>query len=197
MNDQPSALAIKLAARFAPKVPDAAKDIDNLIQWHGQDERERIRQANKLLPGFCENTRVFANANRNEFFELQLLPAEPRMEYEVMFKRYAVPGRYWIYAFYFEREGSGRVVYGAESDDSITKSLKMLATDLDKPQVVDLFKQAFSAKRVALRYRQETLRLLKMLAPKSKSYRVAKKLSDKALEDKRARIETAKVKEGV
>ncbi len=61
--------------------------------------------------------------------------------------------------------------------------------------MVDLFRQAFSVERIALRYRSETLRLLKMLTPKSKSYRVAKKLSDKALEDKRARIEAAKVKE--
>ncbi len=142
MNEDPSSLAIKLAARFHPKGPDAAKEIDDVLVRHKYEEWGRIRDANKLLPSFCENVRVFANRDRNEFFELQLLPPEPDMPYEVRFKRYAVPGRYWIYAFYFEREGSGRVVYGAESDDSITKSLKMLATDLNK--VIIYLSQCFT-----------------------------------------------------
>lgn len=192
MNDQPSALAIKLATRFAPKKPDAAKDIDDMIRWHESDEREAVRRANKLLPSFCDNVRVFGNKDRNEFFELQLLPPEPGADYEVQFKRYAVPGRYWIYAFRYEREGSGRVIYGSEHDGAISKALKMLEADLDKPQVVDLFKRAFSAERAVCRYWHDTRTLLEMIAPKSKAYRVTCKLCEGVLDARAARIEEAK-----
>jgi len=195
MNDKPSPLAIKLAARFAPKKLDAAKEIDNIVEWHWRDERENIRKINALLPSFCDNIGVFRNQDRGEFFELQLLPSEPHAPYEVQFKRYAVPGRYWIYGFNYQHEGSGRVVYGSESDEPLAKSLKLIETDLNKPQVVKLFELAFSVERVVCRYRHDTLTLLSMLAPKSKAYRVINKLCEKTMEARKVRIEAAKKEE--
>jgi hypothetical protein len=195
MNDKPSSLAIKLAARFHPKGPDAAKDIDNVIRWHQRDERENIRKTNQLLPNFCDNIGVFRNQDRGEFFELQLLPSEPHAPYEVQFKRYAVPGRYWIYGFNYQHEGSGRVAYGSESNEPLAKSLKLIEIDLNKPQVVKLFELAFSVERVVCRYRHDTLTLLSMLAPKSKAYRATLKICEKMMEARKVRIETAKKEE--
>lgn len=110
------------------------------------------------------------------------------MPYEVMFKRYAVPSRYWVYSFYYTHDGSGRVVYDTETD-GLVKSLKMVEAGLNKPQVIELFEQAFSAERIVRRYRHDTLRLLKMIAPKSKTYRKMVKLLDATMEARKVRIE--------
>lgn len=188
MNGQPSSLAVKLAARLTPKKPEMAVEIDDIILWHEREKRERIRDANKLLPSFCDNVGVLRTRDRGEFFELQLLPPEPDAPYEIQFKRYAVPGRYWVYCFRYEREGSGRVIYGSEGGEYLTKSLKLVEVDLNKPQVVELFRQAFSAERAVCRYRTEAIELLRMLAPKSKTYRETHKLCEQTMEARAARI---------
>ncbi len=189
MNDKPSNLAVKLATTLFKKDADKrASEIDGIINWHESDQRERVRNENKLLPSFCDNVGVFRNSDRGEFFELQLLPPEPGAPYEVQFKRYAVPGRYWIYAFRFEREGSGRLIYGSEGSEALSKSLKLVEADLNKPQVIELFERAFSAERVVCRYRHEVMPLLEMLAPKSKAYRATHKLCEKVLNEREARI---------
>lgn len=195
MNEKPSKLATALAtALFKTTADKRASQIDGILHWHEHEERRRIDDANKLLPRFCDNTGVFRNRDRDEFFELQLLPPEPGAVYEVQFKRYAVPGRYWIYAFRFEREGSGRLVYGSEGSEPLAKSLKLAEADLNKPQVVDLFKQAFSAERIVCRYHHEALELLGMLAPKSKAYRVTHALCENVLKEREARFEADRAK---
>ncbi len=198
-TDQPSSLAVKLAERLFPKtVAVTAAAIDEIIRWHGIDERQAIRDEAKRLPGYCENTLVKRGRNGAEFFELQLLPPTGDAPYEVQFKRYCVPGRCWTYGFQWwssRQMGTGdRVVYGSEGNDSIGPALKLLAADLDKPRVVELFTDAFGAERIVCRYHRDTLNLLEALAPRSKAYRATKALVDKTLAARRKRIEAERTR---
>jgi hypothetical protein len=87
MSDKPSSLATKLAQHLFKGDDKRAIDIDNVLSVHRYDEFRRIRDESKLLPSFCENISVLRARDRNEFFELQLLPPEPGNDYEVQFKR--------------------------------------------------------------------------------------------------------------
>lgn len=186
---KPSPLAVKIVAlieqRRKAREAITPEVIDSTIVSHRYEQWQQVRDANKRLPQFCENVGVFRGRTRAEWFELQLLPPETDAPYEVMLKRYATPGRYWVYAFQWVNEGSGRVIYGAESTPPLSKALAQIATDLDKPQVLDLFNRAFETRGVLSRYGRDCWRLLAALAPRSKSYRLARRQWD-ALQAKRA-----------
>lgn len=194
-----SPLATKLAERLfatpaAQKLrPEKAKLIDDVILWHERDQREAERQANKRLPQFCENICVLNGRSHGEFFELQLMPAEEDLPFQVQFKRYAVPGRCWVYGFQWQspsRQGIGsRVVYG--SDDRslpLVKAVAQVAKDLDRPAVVDLFRQAFSQERIVCRYHRDTTSLLDALAPGSKAAKLTERLVKQGFEARKARL---------
>lgn len=192
MTEKPSSLATKLAAQF----DILADKVDNILRWHECDEWQVQRAANKLLPQFCSNTRVYRGRDCDQhWFELQLMPAEDRMPFEVQFKRYATPGRYWIYAFQWQPSlGSGqgpRVVYGSEGTEPIARSLKLLLRDLERPQVLRLFEEALSAERVVCRYHRDLTNLLRALAPRSKAAKLTERLALKTFETRKARLVAA------
>lgn len=194
--DKPSPLALKLAARlFRKTAAKRAFDIEHVLSNHRYEEWQRVRDENKLKASFCDNVCVFAGRDRREFFELQLLPAEPDLLYEVMLKRYCVPGRCWTYGFQWVNDGSGRVVYGSEGTAPLAQSLKLIVADLDKPQVVDLFKQAFGAERIVCRYQQDTLQLLRALAPRCKVLRAIEPLIEQTRVARQARFEAQRAAE--
>jgi hypothetical protein len=201
---KPSPLALKLAARLhgSPRRPESvlAEEIETILHWHEVNEWTRIREANKLVPRFSDNVCVRRSRysdirhTGNEFFALELAPPEPDLPHEVQLKRYIVPGRCWTYAFQWQPSagvGQGpRVVYGSEGNTPIAAALKLLVADLDRPQVVALFEEAFGAERIVVRYHRDTLALLAALAPRSLTYRRTARLIETTLAARRARIET-------
>lgn len=194
----PSPLAQKLAQCLFKSAQHETKAqlIDQAVHWHHLDEIRRAQEDNRRLPQFCGNVRVFTGKTRAEFLELQLMPAEPPdLPFEVQIKRYAVPGRYWVYGFQWhpsQRAGIGsRLVYGAEGNEPLSKALPMVLADLERPQVLGLIREALGNERVALHYRRDLQALLRALAPRSKATRLAEKLCGQTLEARKARLVAA------
>lgn len=174
-----------LPSRLTPdEIASTEKMIDILLEGHRWRQMEEERESAKHLPSFYENISVYNGKDRGEFFELQLAPAEPLndMPYEVMINRYCVPGRYWTYAFQWHPSagvGQGeRLVYGSEGNTPIAPQLAQFAKDIEKPQVIDLFKQAIDTPRILLHYSRDLIRLLDALAPKSKVAKLVRKRTD-------------------
>ena len=133
-------------------------------------------------PTFCGNIRVKAGRTDNEYLALQLQPLDAYFRFRAMIYRYCVPGRFDTYSFAWETERPvPKLVYFSDGWQDMSKTMKMVAEDFDKPQVVELFLNAFSAERIVRHYRHDVLNMLAVIAPKSKTYKKLKTLCEKTM----------------
>jgi hypothetical protein len=199
MTDQPSPLAIKLAARFHPKGPDAAAQVQSVLDSHQCDEWERKRAENARQPRFADNIwvkRARAPSYVAEWLTLSLAPAEDDHPYRVQLRRYCTPGRIATYSFDMQIAacaGVGpRFRYYSEPWCPIAKAIQMAQVDLDRPQVVALCVKAFEVECIVRAYGHEFIWLLDILAPKSRTYRAVKRVCDQTMEARATRLKTSK-----
>src|SRR3972149_5862649 len=101
---------------------------------------------------FNDNVRVRSTKYGAEFLKIAFNEPDKDSNYDLYVCRYFVPGRYDRYCFKHLPGGMGfspLVGCSSERDTPITKLLPMLRRDMDKPQVVDLVKDACSSFRNA------------------------------------------------
>lgn len=67
--------------------------------------------------------------------------------------------------------------------ESLPSTMKMLQRDFDLPQVVAMVKDAFSATRVVQYYAHDFIRLLRAIAPKSKTLLATTRLCNKLMRE--------------
>ncbi len=149
------------------------------------------------FPEFSDNVNVKKATKRNgymrEFLSLSLAPTDAEWKpYEVSIRRYCLPGRCDTYCFdYTPSIGTGigaRIRYFSDDWMALPRALSLAARDLDRPQVVELFINAFSAESCVLKYRHDTIQLLKVIGPKSKTLREVEKLTKRIMEECYARF---------
>jgi hypothetical protein len=133
---------------------------------------------------FYDNIRVVRSHGSNEFLSINLLENE-NSESIVCLTRYCVPGRITTYYFGLEPiRWSKGIIYYSANWKSMTQSMAMLERDLDRPQVIKMILNAFTAERIMLEYAHQFLHLLQILAPANK---IRKLLAKQCNEMMRAR----------
>lgn len=131
---------------------------------------------------FYDNTHVKRTKDYNEYFGLSLAPIEREgVRHEVSIYRYRVPGRCDTYYFTWEKDHPNKVSYFSDGWQSIVESAKMVKRDLDKPQVVKLFVDAFTDEKICLRHRRDVMDLLRVIGPNSKTINALEKQIKKTL----------------
>ena len=122
-----------------------------------------------------DNVWIQARRDGAEFLEISCRPVEAEYRsYEVSLSRYCVPGRCDIYSF---RVGYGGKTPKLEYSSSewtplpLAKAIKLVEEDLNKPQVVAMFVEAFSVEKQCLRYDWSMIALLSIIGPETKTYR--------------------------
>jgi hypothetical protein len=141
---------------------------------------------------FGDNVRVKRGKNDCEFLAISLRPRKSGKTWEVMFYRYCVPGRCDLYSFQWNMSddiGVHHLTYFSDFNIPMAKAIKMAEDDFNRPYVIEMCLEAFSAERVVIRYHRDFLRLLGLVAPKSKTYRKVAELCEKTLEERRIRLE--------
>lgn len=140
-----------------------------------------------------DNTRVKAGRGYNEYLGLSCAPKDETRTFETYIYRYCVPGRCDSYAFRL----NGRVLeFSSDGWVPLDHAIRWVQDDLNKPEVVEMFVNAFSAMRPFLYFNRDIMSLLGLIGPKSKTYRAMKRLQKKMIAENRARIE-AKANEKV
>jgi hypothetical protein len=139
---------------------------------------------------FADNIRVASTKWGREFLGIILRDAEPEFDinYEVLLYRYCVPGRVDSYCFRFESKKND-VVFTSDTSLPLLKATQMLIKDLDKPQVVELVKQACEKQ---LYFTRRFILLLEKIAPKSKSLKAAQSIADRKTQEKIERLKKKK-----
>jgi hypothetical protein len=191
MKTEPSPLALKLCELFQrEKSKVTAESIDNVILWDGLDKCDKIREANKRLSQHCDNILVKGGKDSHEFLAISCRPDEgDDRPFRVWFYRYCLPGRCDRYSFKLtvptQHTSGGHVTFCQDyGSHGLAGAIQDAAKDFDKPQVVGMIQNALNADRILSRYGREIETLLSQIAPKSKSYRLTRKMV-KALENKR------------
>ena len=128
-----------------------------------------------LRPIFTDNVCVCNGRESREFLSISRAPSEQDQPYEVSLRRYYLPGRCDAYRFDWMRSPRAgiapRLRYFADSYAPLPTILKLVARDMDRPQVVKMVVNAFSASRILSAYSCDFHHLLRAIAPKSISYR--------------------------
>lgn len=139
---------------------------------------------------FYDNIRVKTTKDYNEYLALSLKPIgeRPGANYEVCIYRYCVPGRCDTYSFTWERGHPRKVAYFSDGWQSMIESAKMVKRDLDKVGVVKMFTDAFSDEKICLYYRNDLMKLLSVLGPKSKTVKALEKQIKKTLHARTDRL---------
>ncbi len=132
------------------------------------------------LPSFYNNTCVRRGRDSYEYLAIGFGPPEECLPHTVEIKRYCVPGRVWTYAFQYVPAPcagvGGRISYGSEGTTPMGKALALVVHDLDRPQVVELFLNAFRARGILSVYGRNAETLLHAIAPRSRVCRELHKL---------------------
>lgn len=145
-----------------------------------------------IVPEFSDNILVQRNRWGNEYLAISLRPATKHKDYRVYIYRYCVPGRCDTYSFQWKIGQSlepANVRYFSDSHLPLSKALSLVESDFNRPRVVEMCVNAFNAERIVLHYRHDFLKLLGVIAPKSKAYRAVKKLCKKTMEERAVRLE--------
>lgn len=126
---------------------------------------------------FDDNIMVQRHKWGVEFLAIMFAEVSDDWPCPVTLYRYCLPGRIDTYHFDYVPGGCGhgwRIRYYAELDGgrSLPEVLKLLAIDLDRPQVVKMLREACVGRRYFARQLVENL--LAYLAPRSKSIRACR-----------------------
>lgn len=129
---------------------------------------------------FHDNTHVARNRFGHEYFSLTLQEQQDAYSpYTVALYRYCVPGRIDSYCFTHTISKIGGMPsttnFSSEGGLSLPAAIKMLHRDLEKPQVVELIKEACRKERLWCETKVLLEFLLVAIAPRSKALRAGRK----------------------
>lgn len=144
----------------------------------------------RLLPEYTNNTAVRKGRNSVEFLAISLRPLDDRRDFNVYLYRYYIPGRCDTYSFQWKipESGPSHIRYFSDGWTPLAKALKLVEEDFNRPNVVEMCVEAFRAERIVCAYQHDFLALLAVIAPKSKTYRAVKKLCEKTMDERQAKI---------
>lgn len=175
--------------------PDTSTESPQIPFQEKWNVREEIRMSDRVL--YHDNTRISRLKWGSEYLAITFQTPDTKWSPQsVTLYRYCVPGRcdtYWFDWVAPETGIGNRLRYFSEANTAITRSLAMVAKDLDQPQVVELVKRACNA-GFQQHARQFTEHLLASVAPRSKSLRMARREIAKAIARKAASVRARKEK---
>jgi hypothetical protein len=146
---------------------------------------------------YSDNVRVASNSGGSEYLAVSFRERtkDDDIPYEVAIYRYCVPGRCDTYHFdWTDRPGEAwRLRYFSDGHLELDKAINMAKKDLDKPQVVELFKRALEPEK-HMHFSRILQRILQLIAPKSKTLKMAERIQKKlvAIRTERIKAEDAK-----
>lgn len=141
-------------------------------------------------PTFYNNTRVKRTKDYNEYLALHLRPLEGDEVggWKVHVYRYCVPGRCDTYSFTWKINRPCKVEYFSDGWENIVDSANMVKRDLNKASVVDMFLSAISDEKICCYYRNDLMNLLKVIGPKSKTFKAVKVKINKVMKGRSNRL---------
>lgn len=123
-----------------------------------------------------DNVQVRRGKDFVDYLKIHFREPDADYPFTMHLSRYSVPGRCDTYDFSWlvsPSDGIGdRVCYFTDTGEPLDRALRQLRRDLDKRQVVDMFRRFCEASSAPRSYHRTLLHMLNLIAPASEVYRV-------------------------